>query len=61
LLLLLQDVRFETVAIEASEAFVQQYDAAVDLWQDTRDFLQENSLDKGRVQDGVSAGVCANM
>jgi hypothetical protein len=47
-------VRFETVAIEASEAFVAQYDAAVDLWQDTRDFLRQNSLDKGRVQDGVS-------
>jgi hypothetical protein len=47
-------VRFETVAIEASETFVQQYDAAVDLWQDTRDFIRDNGLDRGRVQDGVS-------
>ncbi len=46
LLLLLQDVRFETVAIDASPEFVSMYDAAVDLWQDTLAFMYDKGVDK---------------
>lgn len=51
-LVCLQDVRFETVAIDASEEFVSMYDAAVDVWQDTREFLRTHNLDKGRIMGG---------
>jgi hypothetical protein len=44
----LQGVRFETVAVDCSPDFVEMYDAAVDVWQDTRLFLADNNMDKGR-------------
>jgi hypothetical protein len=43
----LQGVRFETVAIDAAPDFVEMYDAAVDVWQDTRAFMSKYNLDKG--------------
>jgi hypothetical protein len=43
----LQGVRFETVAIDAAPDFVEMYDAAVDVWQDTRTFMSKYNLDKG--------------
>ena len=50
----LQGVRFETVAIDASPEFLEMYDAAVDAWQATRDYMADKHIDKGGVA-GVSA------
>lgn len=35
------------MAIEAAPEFLEMYDAAVDVWQDTRAFMTDNALDKG--------------
>lgn len=43
-----QGVRFETVAIDASPAFVKMYDDAVAVWQDTRAYMHNNGLDNGK-------------
>eukprot|EP00775_Hariotina_reticulata_P014309 gene14309-36_t len=42
------DVRFDTVAIEASPSFVAMYDAAVEVWSDTRDLIIQTNLHKAR-------------
>jgi hypothetical protein len=44
----LQDVRFDTVAIQASPAFVTMYDAAVEVWSDTRDLIIQRNLHKAK-------------
>lgn len=49
MLLVLQDVRFETVAIDATEEFVSMYDAAVEVWQDTRNFLEHAGVAQRKV------------
>jgi hypothetical protein len=41
-------VRFETVAVDCAPEFVEMYDSAVEVWQDTRQFLADNAMDKGR-------------
>lgn len=45
----MQGVRFETVAIDASDEFLEMYDGAVEVWQATRDLMRQRNLDKGQL------------
>jgi hypothetical protein len=44
-----QGVRFETVAIDASPEFLEMYNAAVDVWQDTRQFMDAHCPGSSRL------------
>lgn len=58
-------MKFDTVAIDASPEFVAMYDAAVSVWQDTRQFMEDNGLTSGKWGqvglDWGSAGRQASM
>lgn len=48
------------MAIEAASEFMEMYDAAVDVWQDTRAFMTDNALDKGMGNSVSHTGTAKN-